>query len=263
MSGSATSSLAPQVVVLAWEDGWRRSELAGLVGDARRVVHVTSAYEAAAELLAAKTAALVVDLGMVTARHVRLLAVARDLKVSVLGVGAPPADVEAESLLGVRVVSREALSAAVEELLTAAGGGAPVAAQTRLPGVAQAAGGEQPPGEVPSASVEAPPAAALAPAKQPARGPARAPHKRPAKRAFRVSEPAQTTLDSSTSAAKREGPAPADAAAVAPAPADAPTPAPADAAAVAPAPADAPTPPSSLRNLLTPEELAALLENEP
>ncbi|MDY6913489.1 MAG: hypothetical protein SVT52_03415 [Planctomycetota bacterium] len=68
-------------------------------------VHVSSAYEAAAELLAAPTAAMVVDLQMLSLRHLRLLKIAREMDVEVLAVGSLPAGLTAEQLSGVRLVS--------------------------------------------------------------------------------------------------------------------------------------------------------------
>lgn len=67
---------------------------------------VTSGYEAAAELLAAPTAALVVDLGLLGGKHLGLIEIARSLAVEVFAVGALPIGMTAEDLSGVRLIAR-------------------------------------------------------------------------------------------------------------------------------------------------------------
>lgn len=73
-------------------------------------VRVSSPYEAAAELLCAPTAVLVVELWLLSRRHLPLLALAREMEVDVLGVGALPADLTADELAGVRLTSANELA---------------------------------------------------------------------------------------------------------------------------------------------------------
>jgi len=93
---------------LAWSPDGRG---AGVV-----CVHAPSGYEAAAELLAAATTALVVDLRLLAGRHLRLLELARDLHVEVFAVGSLPIGMTAEDLSGVRLMARGDLPAAVRAL---------------------------------------------------------------------------------------------------------------------------------------------------
>jgi hypothetical protein len=88
-------------------------------------VRVATAYEAAAELLAAPTAALVVDLRLVAGLHLRLLAVARQMGAEVLAVGAVPAGLTAEDLSGVRLMARSALAKTLADLRGAPAGQSP------------------------------------------------------------------------------------------------------------------------------------------
>ena len=79
-------------IVVFSRDGAVASQVrAWAVGQAggAAVAHVTGGYEAAAELLAEPVAALVVDLPCLTARHARLLDVARRRRVEMIGVGPP------------------------------------------------------------------------------------------------------------------------------------------------------------------------------
>ncbi len=77
-------------------------------------VRVPTAYEAFAEVLAAPTDALVVDLGALAARHGRLIARVRELGVEIFAVGAGRAGLDAETLSGVRLASRAELPALLE-----------------------------------------------------------------------------------------------------------------------------------------------------
>lgn len=72
-------------------------------------VRVSSPYEAAAELLCAPTAVLVVELSLLSRRHLPLLALAREMEVDLLGVGALPGDLTADELAGVRLTSADEL----------------------------------------------------------------------------------------------------------------------------------------------------------
>lgn len=83
---------------------------------------VASPYEAAAAMLAAPTAAVGVDMRLLTRKHLRMLDLARKLGVEVLGTGAIPAGLSADDLRGVRLLGRSELT---EELLDGAGGTEP------------------------------------------------------------------------------------------------------------------------------------------
>jgi hypothetical protein len=78
---------------------------------------VPTAYEAAAELLASPTLAMVVDLRALGSRHARLLEIARQLGVEMLAVGPIPAWAGEEALSTVRIVSRMDLPAALRRLV--------------------------------------------------------------------------------------------------------------------------------------------------
>jgi hypothetical protein len=83
-------------------------------------VCVSGAYEAAAELLAARQAgaaplALVVDLGLLWPRHLGLLQVARKLEAEMLAFGTAVAGLDAEQLAGLRLVSRASLPEALAQ----------------------------------------------------------------------------------------------------------------------------------------------------
>ncbi|MHC4294786.1 MAG: hypothetical protein ACYSTL_04310 [Planctomycetota bacterium] len=85
------------------------------VGDAK-CVRVSTAYEAAAEILAATTAALVIDLRLLPERHLRLLEIARQRKTEILAVGSVPSGLTSENLSGVRLVSLADLPKAISDL---------------------------------------------------------------------------------------------------------------------------------------------------
>ena len=102
----------PRVVVLA------RQAIDHVAGT--EMVCVSGAYEAAAELLAARAAgaaplALVVDLGLLWPRHLGLLQVARKLRAEMLAFGTAAAGLDAEPLAGLRLVSRAALPEALAQ----------------------------------------------------------------------------------------------------------------------------------------------------
>jgi len=80
-------------------------------------VHVSSAYEAAAEILAEPPRALVVDLGLISQRHSRLLAMARQANVALLGIGSVQPGLSADDLSGVRLVARNELLEALAGLM--------------------------------------------------------------------------------------------------------------------------------------------------
>jgi hypothetical protein len=72
-------------------------------------IHVSTGYEAAAELLVEPSMALVVELSSIAGKHLKLLEVARRCGVDVFGVGALPAELSSDDLSGVRLVSRKDL----------------------------------------------------------------------------------------------------------------------------------------------------------
>lgn len=82
-----------------------------------------SGYEAAAELLAARAEALVVDLRLLGGKHLRLLEIARTQGVEILAVGSLPIGMTAEDLSGVRLISRRDLGGALAALARSSGGG--------------------------------------------------------------------------------------------------------------------------------------------
>jgi len=116
MDGSGTSVSDPRVVIFSRDPALARAELAELSAPAGVVVRVSSAYEAAAEILADPPAALVLDLRALTGRHVRLLEIARERHVEMLAVGALPSDLTADELSGVRLTARKDLAGAIERL---------------------------------------------------------------------------------------------------------------------------------------------------
>ena len=85
-------------------------------------IRVPGAYEAAAELLAAREShagrlALVVDLGLLWPRHLGLLQVARKLNAEMLAFGTAVAGLDAEQLAGLRLVSRASLPEALAQFV--------------------------------------------------------------------------------------------------------------------------------------------------
>ncbi|MBN1942375.1 MAG: hypothetical protein JW849_03680 [Phycisphaerae bacterium] len=74
-------------------------------------VRAADGYEAAAELLAAPALALLIDLPRLTPPHRKLLHVARELGVEILGVGAFPPGFSADDLSGMRLISMRDLPA--------------------------------------------------------------------------------------------------------------------------------------------------------
>jgi len=82
-----------------------------------RFVTVSSPYEAAAELLAEPTNALVVDLKLIEGRHCGLLGIAHQANAETFAVGAIPPGLTGEQLSGLRLISRSALPAALAGLI--------------------------------------------------------------------------------------------------------------------------------------------------
>lgn len=114
MQDRRTEAHLPRVVALVGEipaPGLREDTLRA---DGVEVVRVPGAYEAAAELLAAPTAGLVIDLRLLLERHARLLEVARRMEVAILAVGPVPAGLDATMLRGVTFLSPGELGEAID-----------------------------------------------------------------------------------------------------------------------------------------------------
>jgi hypothetical protein len=115
MADARANNAVRRVVVLS-ADAPVRAALAEAAPGVRCAA-VQSAYEAAAELVAGGAAALVVDLRLMSPRHLRLLQIARQRGVELLAVGGIPASLTAEDLSGVRFVARADLRATLERIL--------------------------------------------------------------------------------------------------------------------------------------------------
>jgi len=113
-----TSSGPLRVVVFSREPRAVEPDAASLP-PAVELVRVTSGYEAAAEVLAGPVAAVVVDLRALTARHARLVGLARRHGAEVWAVGRLAAETDAEDLSGLRLVSRGDLPAMLSALAPA------------------------------------------------------------------------------------------------------------------------------------------------
>jgi len=108
----AEARRGPRVVVLA--SGMPADREAHVsVGE---YIGVPTAYEAAAEILSAPTAALVVELRLLAGRHMRLLEIARRMEVEILAVGAVPPGLTGEDLNQVRMMARADLPQALRRL---------------------------------------------------------------------------------------------------------------------------------------------------
>jgi len=115
MDDRKAASPGPRVVVLSRDpsvgvraDDGERAEVS--------CVRVPSPYEAAAEILAAPAAMLVVDLPSLGRSHGRLVKIAREMGLEVLGVGKLPAGMEAGQLAGVRLIGRDELEQTIQDL---------------------------------------------------------------------------------------------------------------------------------------------------
>ena len=131
MDVGGTSSRRTRVVALLRGPGLPGCGLTDLQKDGVEWVPVGSAYEAAAEILAAPTAALVIDLRAMGPRHVRLIEIARQMGVEMFASGALPIGMSAEELSGVRLVAGRDLPAMLEEM------GEPPAAEAPEPAPAR------------------------------------------------------------------------------------------------------------------------------
>lgn len=249
MDDRGASSDRPRVAVLS-RDSALSSRLADRCAAAIECVSVASPYEAAAEILAAPLAALVIDFRAIAPAHVRLLEMARQMDVEMLALGALPAGMGADDLSGVRLISREDLPAAIDRLAA------------------------------PAAPAEAPqPAAAPAPAAEgPPKKKRKAARKRPRTKTAARRKTSRKKAATKREAAPRKAPppaeeppaeeppaeAPAEAAGPPPAgPADQPPSQPAAEGQAEARPAEPPGLAGPPRDLLTQEELNALLEDEP
>jgi len=104
-----------RVVILA-RDGELASPNPQTLGLNVTFVRAEGGYEAAAELLAHPAMALLIDLPCLTPRHRKLLHVARQLGVEVLGVGAFPPGLSAGDLSGMRLISMNDLPATLRAI---------------------------------------------------------------------------------------------------------------------------------------------------
>ncbi len=82
-----------------------------------KFIRVQGGYEAAAELLAQPALALLIDLPCLTSRHRKLLHVAKQLRVEVLGVGAFPPGLSASDLSGMRLISLDDLPTTLRTMI--------------------------------------------------------------------------------------------------------------------------------------------------
>jgi len=112
-------SVRSRVVVLS-RDARLVLRLAELCGPAVEPVRAASGYEAAAEILATEVTVLVIDFRSLPSAHARLLDLAHQMDVEMLGVGSTPGTLPIERLSGVRLVSWGDLPAAVLRLVGAA-----------------------------------------------------------------------------------------------------------------------------------------------
>jgi hypothetical protein len=115
MAEAQAGNPAVRAVVLS-PGGALRSAVAG-GGAALECIFVATAYEAAAELIAAPALAIVIDLRLMGPRHLRLLQIARERRVEMLAVGSIPPGLTAEDLSGIRLLARADVKPALQRLL--------------------------------------------------------------------------------------------------------------------------------------------------
>lgn len=149
MSNGATSPDGFRVVIFSRDAALTGAALAEACPERVRYVHFSSAYEAAAEILVGSADALVLDLRSLSGRSLRLLEVARQSNVEILGIGAVPAGIDADQLSGLRLVALHDLPAALGKLSAPPAGA--------LEGVRLAPAKAAPPVEAPQRPPEAPP----------------------------------------------------------------------------------------------------------
>ncbi len=117
---SLSQPAQPRIVVFSRGRATDPHELGKAMSPAQ-VIAAPSAYEAAAEVLAAPTAALVVDLSLLEPRHTRLITIARRAGAEVLAVGSGGVGIDAEALSGARLVAKGQLVAELKRLMQSAG----------------------------------------------------------------------------------------------------------------------------------------------
>ncbi len=156
--------MAAIVVVLSRDQNLARDEFGAVSAGSLKCIRVTTAYEAAAEVLAAPVAALLIDLRCLSQRHLRLLEIARSLDVEMLAVGSLPTALTAEQLNGVKLIAMKSLPAELAGICSATLQAGAVEMPARPP-----VKGEK------SAPAAAAPAVELAPAKRKTKAPAQTP----------------------------------------------------------------------------------------
>jgi len=194
---------------------------------------VPTGYEAAAEILAAPAAAVVIDFRALGPAHRPLLEIARRMHLEVLGTGSLPTGPGLDGFRHVRLVAPEELPRALRGLV---GDGRPPA--TDADTFPAAPGADTPP-------APEPPPAEADPPRPPAKA-ARSGRKKPIKVPRAARKRASSTRRARRAPERSGGPRPGDVPPAAPPGASASEPA-----------------PGRLSDLLSPEELAALLEDEP
>ncbi len=126
-SGSAA---AGRVVVLSRQQGFltkitkaTKPTLASAGSGAGRmqVIRVENPYQAAAEILAEPTEALVIDFRLLTSQHLRLIKIANELDIAILGVGALPVNISSDELSGVQLIGTDDLADTLSRIAGQAG----------------------------------------------------------------------------------------------------------------------------------------------
>lgn len=113
MGDSKKQKASENPLVVVW------SQDPSLVADGEaelRIVSTRSAYQAAGEVLAGPVVAIVIDLRLLTPRHLRLVKIAREMDIEMLAVGSLPPDMSSDDLSSVRLVSRDGLSDTLKKL---------------------------------------------------------------------------------------------------------------------------------------------------
>lgn len=236
MEVGGTSSDCVRVVLLS-RDLTLGSRVVGVCPARVELLQVASGYEAGAEILAAPVAALAIDFRALGPGHAGLLRLADRMAVELLGLGVPPAGAQ-EELSEVRLVSERELS----EILPALSPPPAAKQGPEADGIYEPVRPETPKPPQPEPQVPEETQAALAdgrPAPRPAAVEPTAEESAPPRRTRTRRKKRPIALDGEQTDAPVESPA---------------APKPAESAAAGTAP--------SLGSLLTPEELAALLESE-
>ena len=119
MNGGSTCAPGSRVLVLARDPSAVAVDLKELEASGLRCIRISSCFEAAAEALAAPALALVIDLGLLGSRQLRLLEIARRMELEVLAFGNMPAGLSTAELSRVRLISCRDLAQAVRRLAEA------------------------------------------------------------------------------------------------------------------------------------------------